>query len=376
MTEDLALSVRLAKVVSITLPDSAETERGPYLLGLVDLRPDRLLCSGDVRFLPPGTNVEATIRVSGILGASRLRLRGTVESCEVHDQKTLIALSLASLPERTNRRLIRYLSRADHAYQELVQSQGVPSQLAESFRMLQVGLGPARTDKRPRSILVTSSVQGEGKSFTASNLAVQLGRAGNRVLLADFDLRQPSQHKLFGTASGPGVTEWVSGSGRRLAELIVSTDFPVDVLPAGGLGASPLWNSSPVVTSVLEGLAQTDYQFLILDSEPVLLSATTGKLSSAVDEVLVVVRSGVCRERDLKETLAILKRVGARVSGVVMNDVVEYFDSRPSGYFSHSSRKRRSPLRFSRDRESDPSWKPLETASDSRVWLRRDSPKR
>jgi Mrp family chromosome partitioning ATPase len=376
MTEDVAPSVRLAKVVSITIPDSAETEKGPYLLALVDLRPDRLLCSGDVRFLPPGTNVEATIRVPGFLGAGRLRLPGTVESCEVHDQKTLIALSLASLPERTNRRLIRYLSRADHAYHELVQRQGAPSQLAESFRMLQIGLGPARTDKRPRSILVTSSVQGEGKSFTASNLAVQLGSAGNRVLLADLDLRQPSQHKIFGTAGGPGVTEWVSDSGGRLAELIVSTDFPVDVLPAGGLGASPLWHSSHVVTSVLEGLAQTDYQFLILDSEPVLLSATTRKLSSVVDEVLVVVRSGVCRERDLRETLSILKRVGARVSGVVMNDVVEYFDSRQNGYFSQSSGKRRLPLRFSRGRESDPSWNSLETAPDLRVWLRRDSTKR
>ena len=152
-------------------------------------------------------------------------------------------------------------------------------------------------------------------------LAAVLARAGHRVLLVDADLDQPSLHEVFRVDPAPGAAQLLKGNQRfDLADLVQETRSGISVLPAGNDGAQTNRHSGHSATRFVDILRKSDYQFVIIDSPPLLMRASAAQLASAADDVLLTVRSGRSHEREVRRAKTLLDRQGAKLRGVVLND--------------------------------------------------------
>jgi len=231
---------------------------------------------------------------------------------------------------------------------ELITNSSPKSAMAEAYRTLRTNLGFAGMDQPCRSILITSGNPMDGKSTIVSNLAVVMAQAGNKVILVDCDLRKPLQHKIFGVENFQGLTncilqqidvEQVAYTG-MVENLTVLTSGPIPPNPAEILNSArtrSLWKT------LLE-----KYDYVLIDSPPVLAVTDASILSTQVDGVILVVRSGISRidlAREAKEQFA---KANARLIGVVLNqvkmDANDYYQY--YYYYSHDNAPSK-PSRFS-----------------------------
>jgi len=193
------------------------------------------------------------------------------------------------------------------------------SPAAEAFRQLGTGLVYSRTWESARRILVTSPTEGDGKTSIAANLAISLANQRFRVLLIDCDV-YGKQHSLFNLPSSPGVSE-----------VVLEGLAPNDVLQQSGVAGLSVMTSGkiPAKTSdiigsermraMLNDMAQ-EFDLLVLDCSPILALADSAILSVNSDAVLLVVRAGHTAVSAAAEAMRHLLAVGARVTGVVLND--------------------------------------------------------
>ncbi|WP_028487870.1 GumC family protein [Thiothrix lacustris] len=195
------------------------------------------------------------------------------------------------------------------------------SAIAEAFRSLRTALRFLHEDGNTPVIFVTSASPNEGKTTTASNLACAYASAGNRVLLIDADLRNPSLHKTLGIHAPNGLANYLSGAmGSR--ELIQNTDISnLYLLPAGNLPDDPAeLLSSPHMQALLEG-ARRDFDQIILDGPPVLGLADALILASLSSATLLTVRAEHTRMVMLENALTRLRRSQAPLAGILLNRV-------------------------------------------------------
>jgi len=172
-----------------------------------------------------------------------------------------------------------------------------------------------------RTVLVTSAVAGEGKTSLAGHLAISLARAGYRTVLVDGDLHSPSAHRLFGVDAGPGLCELLRGE-TDLATAVRPSPLPgLSVLPAGR------WNLAARQAIVGDGWRrakeslEAEFDFLVVDTAPLLLVSDTLLLARDADRVVLSVLIGVSQVAHVAETAGRLKAVGANLSGAVVNGV-------------------------------------------------------
>jgi succinoglycan biosynthesis transport protein ExoP len=195
----------------------------------------------------------------------------------------------------------------------------------EAFRLLRTNLQFASLGRRPRSLLITSSVQAEGKSTTIANLAVTMARAGQRVALVDLDLRRPSIQRLFGLGPKSGLTDVALG----YATLDDSLD-PVDVGSASGSGSLVVLGAgtpppnpgefieSDAVASVIRELSADHCDILLIDAPPMLLLGDALMLSRLADAVFVCARVPFVTRAMLDELRRSLARAQVRTLGFVL----------------------------------------------------------
>jgi len=189
---------------------------------------------------------------------------------------------------------------------------------AEAFRKLRTNLQFLAVDRPPRLIVVSSASPNEGKSTTAINIALALAEANHRVVLVDGDLRRPSlanRLKLVGTV---GLSTVLSGSA-QLSEVLQETQFPgLAVLTAGTSPPNPseLLGSGAAKNLLNELRSQFDY--VIIDSSPLLAVTDAAILAAEADGVLVAVRAGKTKREQLEHTIGNLKDVGANLLGAVL----------------------------------------------------------
>jgi tyrosine-protein kinase Etk/Wzc len=192
---------------------------------------------------------------------------------------------------------------------------------SETFRMLRVALELSGRGHRLKTVLVTSPFPGEGKSTVLVNLGLAFREAGRRVLLADTDFYRPTLHRLLQVPDGVGLVDALQGRPEATPSLT----------PVGeGMWLAPRGASMPgrtrglLATKRLQELidALTERADLVLcDSSPVLVVPDTLFVASAVDGVLIVANSGKTACQDLARTKAVLESAGARVLGVVINEI-------------------------------------------------------
>ncbi len=191
------------------------------------------------------------------------------------------------------------------------------SHSVESYRGLRTNVLFLGLDTPLRLIQLTSALPAEGKTTTAANLAVVLAAAGKRVVLVDADLRKPRLHAVFGVNQTPGLTEVILGS--SIDDALREIREGLHVLPAGSAPANPAeLLLSQRVTSMLRTLAER-FEYVIVDSSPLLPVADAVGIAGAADAVLLVAEADRVSRRALSDALARLGQVGANVLGVVLN---------------------------------------------------------
>lgn len=190
---------------------------------------------------------------------------------------------------------------------------------AEAIRRLRTNLQFVDFGDRPSSIVVTSSVPGEGKTTTAINLAASLADAGARVILVDADLRRPSVAKYMGFEGRVGLTTVLIG--RANVEDVVQPwqDSTLAVLPSGQIPPNPSeLLGSRAMSRLLTELAGT-YDVIVLDSPPLLPVTDAAILTKMVGGALVVAGADGLHKKQFRASLDALEKVDAHVLGIVLN---------------------------------------------------------
>lgn len=208
---------------------------------------------------------------------------------------------------------------------------------AEQFKILRTNLLFPASGESPRSIMVTSALPGEGKSFVAANLAVSVARHINRrVLLIDCDLRRPTIHRQFGFGDTPGLSDYLS-RGVELPSLLLKTGVDhLTILPAGRPPSNPseLLSSDRMSDLIKEVSARYHDRLIIIDSPPPKLAAESGALARQVDGILLVVKyASTSREM----VTGLIDKLGPnKVLGAIVNNfeiMSPYYARKYYGYY-------------------------------------------
>ncbi|MBN1560742.1 polysaccharide biosynthesis tyrosine autokinase [candidate division KSB1 bacterium] len=213
--------------------------------------------------------------------------------------------------------------KASQIDRQLVTHDYSPTPVGEAYRALRTQLLFARGSEQIRTLLITSISPEEGKSFTASNLAIIMAQQRTNTLLVDADLRRGVQHNTFSTSKDPGLTSYLSNKA-TLVGLIQPTHVPnLSVLSCGSLIPNPseLLGSMQMRRFVAE--VKRKYDFIIFDAPPLDAATDSVVISTLVDAVAVVVRAGKTNRNNAKERLNIFHSVPANLVGIVMNGTQE-----------------------------------------------------
>jgi succinoglycan biosynthesis transport protein ExoP len=303
------------------------TEQQLEVVGSLSPRPASVIpvAHGAAKVQPrPVRNVVLGIGIGLLLGLAAAFLWEALDS-RIRSEDELAELLGLPLLGR-----LRESSRARTRQVAMLESPNSP--YAESFRILRVALDTLNRDVGARTLMVTSGIDGEGKSTTAANLAVAYARSGLRAILVDLDLRAPTVDRLFGLEGRAGVTDVAVGHvplDAALAEVPIASSAgslngdasyrgSLHVLPAGPI--SPELREMVLVHSSAELLAQLTSQadVVLIDAPPIVPVVDAQALASYVDRLLVVVRWSFARRRTLKELRRTLVASGAPPVGFVL----------------------------------------------------------
>lgn len=253
------------------------------------------------------------------------------------------------------------------------------SPTTEAYRVLRTGIQYSMVDN-PNQIrlLVTSPSPSEGKSLTVANLSVVMAQAGNNVLVIDADLRRPVQHKLFRLPQRGGLTTLLLEANldpnsdqtlKALRRVIQQTSVEgLHILTSGPIPPNP---SEMLGSAKMEVALQTleeHYDYVIIDSPPVLAVTDATVLSRLSDSVLLVVDSSKSRGTQLSQAAEQLSASNAHIIGVVLNRL----SPRSKGYYSYYYYRHSYYLE---DQEEEPSITTPTNGKSTSRWRRQKAPK-
>jgi len=195
------------------------------------------------------------------------------------------------------------------------------SSAAEAYRVVRTSMLLSAAGSPPKTVLVTSGQPGEGKTTTVVNTAISLAQLGASVLIVDCDLRKPSAHKVFGIVHDKGLSTYLSRD-IEIDGLITKLQIPnLSLLPCGPIPPNPAeLISSERMKNLLRMLSER-YDHVLIDSPPLIHVTDPVILSSLVDGVILVVHGGKSTRAVTQRARQELASVGAKVFGVVLNNV-------------------------------------------------------
>lgn len=189
---------------------------------------------------------------------------------------------------------------------------------AEKFRFLAVRLRQMRQARNLKKVLITSSVPQEGKSTVAANLACALGRrVRQKTLLIDGDLRRPSLSRVFSLGKIPGLCEWLQGDCGPAESIYHLEEAGLWILPAGSTPRNPLELMQSGKLSVMLDQLNAWFDWIIIDSPPVLPLADTSVWTRLADGVVLVTRQGTSEKKQLQRALEAIERT--KLIGALLN---------------------------------------------------------
>ena len=229
---------------------------------------------------------------------------------------------------------------------ELIAHKDPKSPVSEIFRTLRTNIQFMNSNKKLKTLLVTSTYPGEGKSWVSSNLAVAFAQAGKRVILIDADMRKGRIYNIFGVLPRPGLSNYLSGvnensqEANNLINYLRETEVPnLFVMPAGNIPPNPSeLLITPQMVNLLEELKR-ECDLIIIDGTPSKLVTDAVILSRIVDSTIVITAHNQTKKDDLQKVIRDIKNVGGNIAGVVYNKMpvsskkyneTYYYASKPS----------------------------------------------
>lgn len=273
------------------------------------------------------------IAVLGVAGIAFLKyyLDDTVKHSD--DVEKLVGLSMTG-------RVLKSDTKARRPDSELIVEKSPKAIVSENIKSLRTNLQFTSVDAHIKSILVTSTNAGEGKSFISANLAISFAQADKKVLLVDCDLRKGRVHRLFNIPNTEGLSNLLATDLRGIVKYIRKTKINnLDVVTCGTYPPNPSELLASKKNRRAIGMMCDHYDVVILDGAPVGGLADSVILSSLVDETLIVVRDGATSRADLVAAKEALEKVGARVAGVVFNMVNRKATKYYNNYYYYSDSK-------------------------------------
>lgn len=198
------------------------------------------------------------------------------------------------------------------------------SSLAEAYRQLRTSILLSTAGHAPKSLLITSSLPAEGKTTTAVNTAISLAQTGAKVLIIDADMRRPRLQSIFNISNATGLSTLLSSelsNDEILNAIQYDNDSKLNLLPSGPVPPNPAeLIGSQQMTELLK-ILQGKFTHVVVDSPPI-ASFTDGVLiASMVDGVILVVHSGKSSRQVVRRSRQLLQDIGAKIFGVVLNNV-------------------------------------------------------
>lgn len=194
------------------------------------------------------------------------------------------------------------------------------SQIAEYYRKLAVNIEYANIDGNIKTIMVTSSMENEGKTTTISNLACVMTELNKKILLMDLDLRKPAVHKYFNLSNGSGLTNLLLNK-ENYKMYIHNIQPGLDVLTSGRLpsNTTEIINSK-AIKELLKELSSY-YDYIFIDTPPVALVSDPINIAVFSDAVIITIAYSETDKEIIKKSINLLKQVNANIIGTVLNKV-------------------------------------------------------
>ena len=209
---------------------------------------------------------------------------------------------------------------------------------AESYRSIRTSIKYSSVDNPIKTIVITSSNSSEGKSTVAGNLAFSLSQNGSRTLLIDCDLRKPSVHKKFLIPNDKGLTD-VLFDKKDLKDVIKKIENNLYVLPCGTIPPNPAEIlGSKTMEEFLDELS-INYDYIILDTPPVLAVTDAQLLAAKSDATVLVVKANKTKGKTVINSYKELEKVKANIIGTILNDVEMYSEKL---YYDYSNKSKKS----------------------------------
>lgn len=203
------------------------------------------------------------------------------------------------------------------------------SPISEAYRTLRTNVQFTGVDSKTKKIMITSSGPREGKSTTVANLAVSISQSGKSVLVIDADMRNPTQHKLFGLSNAEGLSSSLVQD-QGFLTYIRETAIPgVSVLAGGPIPPNPaeLVGSKRMKSLIEEVSAQFDV--VLIDTPPIIAVTDAAIIAQEVDGVILVLAAGEVNKDFAQRAKEQLDKVGAKILGAVLNKA----DMKTSEYY-------------------------------------------
>lgn len=310
---------------------------------------------------PSAPNIELNLAmglISGLVLGLALALLRTILDSRIAGEADLRRITPAPL--------LGAISFTEEAVRKplLTQTQS-QSPRAESFRQLRTNLQFSNFSGRANSILITSSLPGEGKSTTATNLAIALAQAGRSVCLIDADLRRPSINNYLGLDRNAGLTTALVGDAEVDDLLQTWGNDNLYVLASGQIPPNPseLLGSNEMA-QLIERL-ENSFDSVVIDAPPLLPVTDAAVLSQHVGGVVVVVGSRKLRHQDLEKSLNALQLVDANLLGIVLNHLpAKGPDAYTYSYYTNEEQDLSSNKRSIKNKKSSASKHAPQTTED------------
>jgi len=210
---------------------------------------------------------------------------------------------------------------------ELITFRNPKSPISETFRTLRTNIQFMNINRKLKSILITSTLPGEGKSWVASNLAITFAQAEKKVILIDADMRKGRQYSIFGISPRPGLANYLAASDKNedlidMEKYVQKTEIDgLYVISAGNVPPNP---SELLITPQMQRLLDrlsTQFDIIIVDAPPCELVTDAVILSRMVDSTVIVTAHKFTKKASLQKTIKSIKNVGGKIAGVVLNKV-------------------------------------------------------
>ncbi|WP_159083052.1 MULTISPECIES: CpsD/CapB family tyrosine-protein kinase [unclassified Lysinibacillus] len=205
---------------------------------------------------------------------------------------------------------------------KLVTISETKSFILEQFRTIRTNITFSMPDQELKTILVTSSTPGEGKSTNAANLGVVFAQEGKRVLIIDADMRKPTLHQTFKTFNKVGLSNVIAKKAAFYEAIQETFIVGLYVITSGPIPPNPseLLSSKAMDALLLD--VKKDFDIIIIDSPPLLSVSDSQILANKCDGTILVVNAGVVEKSAVQKATAILSTSQSKILGVVLNNYV------------------------------------------------------